>query len=113
MKRKSLFMPSLISRLVIALAILCVPLQVVGARSLDSIEKVETEGLSSAAASVPGVRFVHTATPDNITSNWTTIDHPLPNNNPNAMANNEPKIPARNAIPQFTMIIRNINNPIP
>jgi hypothetical protein len=85
MKRKSLFMPSLISRLVIALAILCVPLQVVGARSLDSIEKVETEGLSSAAASVPGVRFVHTATPDNITSNWTTIDHPLTNNNPNAI----------------------------
>lgn len=29
--------------------------------------------------------FVHTATVSNITSNWTAIDHPLLNNNPNAI----------------------------
>jgi hypothetical protein len=29
--------------------------------------------------------FVHTATAANVTSNWTVIDHPLSNNNPNAI----------------------------
>ena len=29
--------------------------------------------------------FVHKATAPNITSNWTTLDHPLTNGNPNAI----------------------------
>jgi hypothetical protein len=37
------------------------------------------------AASSLGVQFVHVATAANITSNWTTIDHPLTNGKPDAI----------------------------
>jgi hypothetical protein len=32
-----------------------------------------------------GESFVHTSTAENVTANWTTIDHPLANGNPDAM----------------------------
>ncbi len=35
--------------------------------------------------SLPGIQFVHTATPSNIIFNWTIIDHPLINADPNAI----------------------------
>lgn len=41
--------------------------------------------LTASPASSLGVQFVHVATAANITSNWTTIDHPLTNGNPNAL----------------------------
>jgi NADH:ubiquinone oxidoreductase subunit len=85
MKHKTLFSLVLVSRIVIALTILFVALPVVGARSPEPARSMETRDLFSAAASVPGARFVHTATAANITANWTYIDHPLTNNNPNAI----------------------------
>lgn len=85
MERKTPFRLVFVSRMVILLAMLSVALPVVGARSPGSANSDETRDLFSAAASVPGVRFVHTATAANITSNWTTIDHPLTNSNPNAI----------------------------
>jgi hypothetical protein len=85
MKHKTLFSLVFVSRIVIALAILFVALPVVGARSPESASSVETRDLFSAAASVPGARFVHTATAANTSGNHTYIDHPLTNNNPNAI----------------------------
>ena len=41
--------------------------------------------LASAAASVPGARFVHVATTANISGSSTYIDHPLTNGNSNAI----------------------------
>ena len=93
MKHKPSFSLAFASRIVIALTILFVVLPfdfarsrpVVGARSLESASSVEPRNLISAAASVPGVRFVHTATATNTSFNYTLIDHPLTNNNPNAI----------------------------
>jgi hypothetical protein len=85
MKHKTSFSLAFVSRVVIALTILFVALPVVGARSPESASVVETRDLFSAAASVPGARFVHTATAANTSGNHTYIDHPLTNNNPNAI----------------------------
>ena len=85
MKHETSFRLAFVSRIVIALAILFVALPVVGARSPESASSVEPRNLISAAASVPGVRFVHTATATNTGFNYTLIDHPLTNNNPNAI----------------------------
>jgi hypothetical protein len=41
--------------------------------------------ISLAAASSPGVQFVHVATADNTAGTYTFIDHPLLNNNPSAV----------------------------
>jgi len=57
----------------------------VSAQSQANTSTPETQNLSSLAANVPGVRFVHTATAGNITSNWTLIDHASINNKPNAI----------------------------
>ncbi len=86
MKHKTSFSLVFVSRIVIALAILFVAQPVVGARSSESASAVETtqDGFS-AAASVPGVRFVHIARAANIDDNVTYIDHPLTNDNPNAI----------------------------
>ena len=75
-----------VSRIVIPLAILFVAQPVVGARSSESASVVETtqDGFS-AAASVPGVRFVHIARAANTIGNRTYIDHPLTNDNPIAI----------------------------
>jgi hypothetical protein len=85
MKHETSFSLVFVSRIVIALTILFVALPVVGARGPESASVVETQDSFSAAATVPGARFVHTATAANITSNWTYIDHPLTNDNPNAI----------------------------
>lgn len=86
MKHKTSFSLVFVSRIVIALAILFVALPVVGAQSSKSASVVETaQGAFSAAASVPGVRFVHTATAANINGHYTYVDHPLTNDNPNAI----------------------------
>ena len=74
-----------VSRMAVALAILFVALPTADAWGPEAASSVETQYLFSAAASVPGVRFVHTATAANIVSNWTYIDHPLTNDNPNAI----------------------------
>jgi hypothetical protein len=85
MKHRTSFSLVFVSRIVIALAILFVALPVVGARSPEPARVVETRDLFSAAASVPGARFVHTATADNTSGNHTYIDHPLTNDNPDAI----------------------------
>lgn len=70
------------------LLIICVvatvrPIPIVTAAPIH-VEKMAT--LSSAAAvGLPGVRFVHSATNSNTAFNWTTLDHPLLNSNPNAI----------------------------
>jgi hypothetical protein len=86
MKHKTSFSLVFVSRIVIALAILFVALPVVGAQSSESASVVETtqDGFS-AAASVPGVRFVHIARAANTIGNRTYIDHPLTNDSPNAI----------------------------
>jgi len=75
----------LVSRIGIASVVLFVALPVIGARSPESASVVGTQDAFSAAASVPGVWFVHTATSANIGPHYTCIDHPLTNNNPNAI----------------------------
>ena len=86
MKHKTSFSLVFVSRIVIALVFLFITQPVVGARSPESAGVVETtQDAFSAAASVPGVRFVHTATDDNCTGWRSLIDHPLTNNNPNAI----------------------------
>jgi len=85
MKHKTSFSLVFVSRIVIALAILFVALPVVGARSAESASVVETQDAFNAAASVPGARFVHTATATNTSGSSTYIDHPLTNENPNAI----------------------------
>ncbi len=86
MKHKTAFSLVFVSRIVIALAILFVAQPVVDARSSESASVVETTQHGfSAAASVPGARFVHTATATNTSGSSTYIDHPLTNNNPNAI----------------------------
>ena len=54
--------------------------------STERVNVYETsQEVFSPAASVPGVRFVHTATADNSGGNTTLIDHPLINGNPDAI----------------------------
>ena len=57
----------------------------VSAQSRAKTSNPETQDLASLAASVPGVRFVHTATVGNSSGNSTFIDHPLTNEKPNAI----------------------------
>ena len=85
MKHKTSFSLVFVSRIVIALTILFVALPVVGAQNAESASVVETQDAFSAAASVPGARFVHTATAANSTGHATYIDHPLTNEDPNAI----------------------------
>jgi hypothetical protein len=85
MKHEASFSLVSVSRIVILLALLFVTLPVAVARSPESVSSVEAQDLFSAAASVPGARFVHTATAANTSGNYTYIDHPLTNNNPNAI----------------------------
>ena len=85
MKHKTSFSLVFISRIVIALAILFIAQPAVGAQSPESAGNVETRDFFSAAASVPGARFVHTATAANINGHYTYVDHPLTNDNPNAI----------------------------
>ena len=86
MKHKTSFSLVFVSRIVIALAILFIALPVVSAQSSESASVVETtqDGFS-AAASVPGMRFFHIARAANTIGNRTYIDHPLTNDNPNAI----------------------------
>jgi hypothetical protein len=86
MKHKTSLSLVFVSRIVIALAILFVAQPVVGAQSSETASVVEAnqDGFS-AAASVPGVRFVHIARAANTIGNRTYIDHPLTNDNPNAI----------------------------
>ncbi|GIV62945.1 MAG: hypothetical protein KatS3mg045_0284 [Bellilinea sp.] len=44
-----------------------------------------TTNVGVMSSSLPGARFLHTATVTNITDNYTVIDHPFLNNNPNAV----------------------------
>ncbi len=85
MKHKTSFSLVFVSRIVIALAIFFVAPPAVGARSSESASGVEAQDAFSAAASVPGAGFVHTATAANTSGNYTLIDHPLTNNDPNAI----------------------------
>ena len=72
MKHKTSFSLVFVSRIVIALVMLFVALPVAGAWNPES-------------ATVPGARFVHTATAASIAGHYTYIDHPLTNNTPNAI----------------------------
>ena len=56
-----------------------------GARSAEPTGSVAAPHLRTAAASVPGARFVHVSTDANRSGDYTIIDHPLTNNNPNAI----------------------------
>jgi len=57
----------------------------VSAQSQATTSTPETQNLANLATSVPGVRFVHTATVGNVVSNWTYIDHVSTNYKPNAI----------------------------
>ncbi len=62
----------------------------VGAQNLEPPRAPQPQPLDIPALTIPpasslGVQFVHVATAANITSNWTTIDHPLTNGKPNAI----------------------------
>jgi hypothetical protein len=70
---------------VLALAVFTIPPPIVGAQYSEPANLVEARDLFSATEGLPGVRFVHVATAANIVSNWTYIDHPLTNNNPDAI----------------------------
>jgi len=72
MKHKTSFSLVFVSRIVIALVFLFIAQPVVSARSPESAGVVETtQDAFSAAASVPGVRFVHIATATNTIGNIT------------------------------------------
>jgi hypothetical protein len=49
------------------------------------LQHLDIPALTIPPASSLGVQFVHVATAANITLNWTTIDNPLTNGNPNAI----------------------------
>ncbi|MFC2043074.1 hypothetical protein ACFLUA_02860 [Chloroflexota bacterium] len=87
MKHKTSFSLVFVSRIVIALVLLFIAIPVTSARTTESANFVEsTTNTFSAAASVPGVRFVHTVTSANLIGDSTTlINHPLANNNPSAI----------------------------
>jgi hypothetical protein len=85
MKHKTPFSLVFVSRIVVTLAMFFVALPVVGARRPESTSGAQTRDLYSAAAIVPGARFVHTATAANTAENYTFIDHPLTNGNRDAI----------------------------
>ncbi len=72
-------------RLVVTVAILSTALPVIAAQRGASDVSAATRSFAGGTPSLPGVQFVHTATAANIVSNWTLIDHPLTNGNPNAI----------------------------
>jgi hypothetical protein len=81
---------ALVLRLAMTLATLFATLQIVSAQGPltdTSLTTNETSAPSSSNAmdSVPGVRFVHVARWYNLDSDTTYIDHPLTNNNPDAI----------------------------
>jgi hypothetical protein len=47
--------------------------------------QTEPQAIQNTLASLPGMQFVHTAAVGNIISNWTLIDNPLINGDPNAI----------------------------
>ncbi len=62
----------------------------VSAQNLQSPRALQPQPLDLPALILPaasslGIQFVHVATAANITSNWTTIDHPLTNGKPDAI----------------------------
>ncbi len=75
----------LLLRLVVATAVFCATSPAIASQRREPVASVEARYLSNAPGSLPGAWFTHTATAANITTNWTEIDHPLTNNNPNAM----------------------------
>jgi hypothetical protein len=75
----------LVLRLAVTVAILSTALPVIVAQGGKPDVDPAAPSVSSGATSLPGAQFVNTATAANISSNWTDIDHPLTNGNPNAI----------------------------
>jgi len=71
----------------VVLLLLVVAWSLLGAQrpSTEEVSTTPTLNASMASQTVPGTRFLHTATTANINSNYTVIDHPLLNNNPDAI----------------------------
>jgi hypothetical protein len=69
----------------VALAVCAATLPAAGAQSREPASRTGIRDLSSAAASAPGLAFIHTATAANTAGHSTFIDHPLTNDNPNAI----------------------------
>ncbi len=85
MKGRYILNPLLVLMMVATIAILFGADTAVGAGSSEPARGVETLPLSSAAAGVPGARFVHLATATNTTDFTSYLDHPLTTGNPNAI----------------------------
>jgi hypothetical protein len=83
MKRKTSF--SVVVVLGFALAVLLTTASIVDAENPKPVSAAETQSSLSLLNGLPGAQFVHTATAANINSNWTEIDHPLTNDDPNAI----------------------------
>jgi len=81
----TLFNSRIVGGLAVALVALLVTLPVAGAQGGVPAGTIETQDLFGAAANVPGARFVHVSTDANRGGDATAIDHPLTNNNPNAI----------------------------
>jgi len=85
MTERTLFNRMIVRGLAVALVAFLVTLPVASARSAAPAGSVETQHLFSATTRVPGARFVHISTDANRGGDATVIDHPLTNNNPNAI----------------------------
>ncbi|MCJ7738003.1 MAG: hypothetical protein MUQ10_11955 [Anaerolineae bacterium] len=72
-------------RIVIAVVVLFVARSAFDALRPASAHSLETQVLFSAPSFAPGTYFVHTSTVANMSLNWTYIDHPLTNSNPDAI----------------------------
>jgi hypothetical protein len=72
-----------IVRLLIVIGLVAVVGLYIGDRAVAS---AQTEATAlSATDGLPGIRFLHVSTPNNVVGNWTYIDHPLTNGDPNAI----------------------------
>jgi hypothetical protein len=69
----------------LALAVLFPNAPINAAENLESVRASTAQNSPDLLNGAPGAQFVHTATAANISSNWTDIDHPLTNGNPNAI----------------------------
>jgi hypothetical protein len=49
------------------------------------VSAAETTEILSTTDGLPGIRFLHVSTTENVVGNWTYVDHPLLNGDPNAI----------------------------
>jgi hypothetical protein len=85
MKRKASQSFANVTGLAVALVVALAALPAVNARDPGAIGPAAAIAPLSALDAVPGEHFVHVVTSENTSVNFTFIDHPLTNDNPNAI----------------------------